>query len=493
MPRWKLIDFDQYRMAGETLLETQRVTPRYCCPELMRFIRTKSPLNANCAMDIWSLGVIALEMRLRESYWSRRALVTDEEVMKHLEGLKEEDLECFLSSLQLPDKWRSFVGASLRLQGRLNVKELKRRSLLDLYAESTLRAEELNRLRGEIRLLQNDLRQRVVSEMLVSGSSSDPSPSSPMTAAVGPINESRLRAILQEVLSISPALNSVNQNDELLVMMRGVQETVLATRNTQLAATTGIMEIPLVYSISRWDRDADPTFRRLAGRAKDVFSVTHGISFVCCACGKEGKMYKCTQMKGWVKNVADHASTALFVLEIAGTIAGLPIPRLSGLIGKLSDTPIPGALKEDFKRTQDIVKAVQDATKLIEKVSSLYSRGGPVTAAGDADCDGTPILTPTITHEQSNGMKMLLAVLGDDTASRSGLMRVQCEWEGTWTWVCKPNTKRDAGGADDGNSDDDGSVSVGGVDVNQDMVLSECGREFKEHGSRCLWIQPRFE
>jgi hypothetical protein len=48
-------------------------------------------------------------------------------------------------------------------------------------------------------------------------------------------------------------------------------------------------------------------------------------------------MYKFKQSKVWVKNIVEHVSTTLYVLEIARLVVGLSIPSLSGLIGQSAE------------------------------------------------------------------------------------------------------------------------------------------------------------
>ena len=106
----------------------------------------------------------------------------------------------------------------------------------------------------------------------------------------------------------------------------------------------------------------------------------------------------------------------------------------------------------------------------------------PIMQLADCGPSGKPAFTPTITHAQALVVKALFAVLNDPTASRCGLMRVQCEREGGWAWVCSGALSRQRQGG--------GAAVIPGP--GNDADLSDCARLFQEHGEDHLWIRPKF-
>ena len=263
-------------------------------------------------------------------------------------------------------------------------------------------------------------------------------------------------------------------------MLRTVKDVVSAVRSTQLAETTGLMSTPLVHAIEPSD-----TTQTVRARISALFKEHYQLSFYCTVCCQEGQPYELKQTKGWVRKVGQGLEMALCVLEIAGMVAGLPIPRLSRLVSAVvhSDVPFSSVDADRLEETRRTLSSLEEVFKQLEKgVKAGMEDSVPIMQLADCGPSGRPAFTPTITHAQALVVKALFAVLNDPTASRCGLMRVQCVSKGRWAWVCSGALSRQRQGG--------GAAGLAGSASDAD--ISDCARLFQEHGEDCLWIRPKF-
>ena len=150
--RWKLIDFDSAVNRGEALNSKQVFTAAYCAPEVARLVISSHPLQAQCTMDTWSLGMIVLELHLRQSYWQQRRIETQQDMLTHLSSLNDATMRAYIETVDNP-KVRSFLQSALCVTGRFTASQLKNKTLFNWAADSSVSVEKMRQRERENALM----------------------------------------------------------------------------------------------------------------------------------------------------------------------------------------------------------------------------------------------------------------------------------------------------------------------------------------------------
>ena len=173
--------------------------------------------------------------------------------------------------------------------------------------------------------------------------------------------------------------------------------------------------------------------------------------------------------KKWVGQLLHSLGFSLAVLQVVGTLAGLPIPHLSALVEGLKDV-LP------LEEMQTVLAAMHESEALQSQV----------------DDEGVASLVqwrrhrPCVSLAHIRVVKLLLATLGaDKDPQRVGLQRAyrtqESGGDGACTWVCAaPPAAADTAAADTAAADTTADT--------QRQRQSECYKRFQKEGKDCLLL-----
>ena len=244
---------------------------------------------------------------------------------------------------------------------------------------------------------------------------------------------------------ITGALDAMVSSD-LQGMVKDIMVNVEALRTVQNDSIYGMHDIPLLSLISI------PKSSNLMMKCKEMFTNRYVVQFLCPVCGRaakagpSGRGLELCVPKKWLAELAECLSIVLRVLEVAGNVGGLPIPRISNLVKSVSEA-VPENVPELLTKASHILTEFTESNMLEYKLA-----GKPALASQ----------RPTITLDQTKQLRMLLAALSIKDYDETGLKKAYRAEDGACAWVCRSSDR-------------------------------QCLKLFRANGRACLLIDPVYE
>ena len=238
--------------------------------------------------------------------------------------------------------------------------------------------------------------------------------------------EKKLNSHEADVQQIMAQVLAERENSNIQIMVKDILNNVEALRTVQNDTMYGMHDMPLLSIISI------PPQSNFMLKCKDLFTNRYLVQFLCPVCGqaaksgKRGEGLELCVTKKWLTKLADCLSVALMVLEVAGRVGGLPIPRISELVKSVTEA-VPEKVPELLTKASEVL------TEFTSKNMLEYKLSGKPDMASQR---------PTITLEQSNQIKMLLAALNIKDCEDTGLRKAYRPEDGACAWVCGSSDKQ---------------------------------------------------
>ena len=238
--------------------------------------------------------------------------------------------------------------------------------------------------------------------------------------------EKKLNSHEADVQQIMAQVLAERENSNIQIMVNDILNNVEALRTVQNDTMYGMHDMPLLSIVSI------PPQSNFMLKCKDLFTNRYLVQFLCPVCGqaakagKRGEGLELCVTKKWLTKLADCLSVALMVLEVAGRVGGLPIPRISELVKSVTEA-VPEKVPELLTKASEVL------TEFTSKNMLEYKLPGKPDMASQR---------PTITLEQSKQIKMLLAALNIKDCEDTGLRKAYRPEDGACAWVCGSSDKQ---------------------------------------------------
>jgi hypothetical protein len=245
------------------------------------------------------------------------------------------------------------------------------------------------------------------------------------------VMESRIAALLQIF-----GRELENRMDSDRELFRQIQRSVSAIMH-------GI-DFPLIFQLTpsthHFDFDLSNPLSSLASMVVSRVSETYELTFLCYTCQARGHVYPITVIHKEIRQALEGLADVVKVLQIAGKLMDIPIPRFDRLIeDALELTRIcqigPAAPLLAKSMRQGITKLSKAVPHVTEQHLESYLQ--------QQEFGSQP--TGIVTLDHQNQVKILLGMVGDKDALQTGLTRVY-KGQSFVLWLCPEcanGTKRD--------------------------------------------------